>query len=167
MVLNCLKDLKNLQTIRMDGAQVSDHVLQIIASNCKLLVDIGFSKCKGVTDFGISHIVIGCIKLKILDLTCCDELTNLPISASADSCKNLMCLKIESCNLLTEESFDTLGSRCSLLEELDVTDCSGVNDEGRTKHFLLIICIHCTSFFRQTTQHFNSALVVLICILEI
>lgn len=146
MVLNCFKNLNNLQTIRMDGAQVSDHVLEIIASNCKLLVDIGFSKCKGVTDFGISQIG-GCIKLKLLDLTCCDELANLPISASADSCKNLMCLKIESCNLLTVKSFDSLGSCCSLLEELDVTDCSGVNDEGRTKHFLLIICIQCTSFF--------------------
>ncbi|KAK1370721.1 F-box/LRR-repeat protein 3 [Heracleum sosnowskyi] len=130
IVLNCFKDLNNLQTIRMDGARVSDHILQVIASNCKLLVDIGFSKCKGVTDFGISQLVLGCFKLKILDLTCCDELSNRAIAAIADSCRNLMCLKIESCNLLTEKSFESLGSRSSLLEELDVTDCCGVNDEG-------------------------------------
>lgn len=101
MVLNCFKDLNYLQTIRMDGAQVSDHVLQIIASTCK---------CKGVTDFGISQLVLGCFRLKILDLTCCDELTNLAILTIADSCRNLMCLKIESCNLLTEKGFDRLGS---------------------------------------------------------
>lgn len=121
MVLNCFKELNNLQTIKMDGAQVSDHALQIISSTCKW---------KGVTDFGISQLVLGCFRLKIHDLTCCDELTNLAILAIADSCRNLMCLKIESCNLLTEKGFHCLGSCCSLLEELDVTDCSGVNDEG-------------------------------------
>ncbi|KAA8536797.1 hypothetical protein F0562_029275 [Nyssa sinensis] len=129
-LLHWLKDLKNLNTIRVDGAQVSDSSFQIISSNCKILVEIGLSKCKGVTDMGIMQLVSGCLNLKILNLTCCNSITDVAISAIADSCRNLLCLKLESCDLLTEKSLNCLGSCCLLLEELDLTDCSGVNDSG-------------------------------------
>ncbi|KAM7474161.1 hypothetical protein LguiB_021404 [Lonicera macranthoides] len=129
-VLHWFKDLKNLKTIRLDGARVSDSSLQIISTNCRFLVEIGLSKCRCVTDECIVQLVSGCVTLKILDLTCCNALTDLAIAAITDSCRNLLCLKLESCSLLTEKSLDSLGSRCLLLEELDLTDCSGVNDKG-------------------------------------
>ncbi|KAK2965869.1 hypothetical protein RJ640_024711 [Escallonia rubra] len=129
-VLQRLKDLKNLETIRVDGARVSDSGFQVIKTNCRCLVEVGLSKCKGITDTGIMQLVSGCPNLRILNLTCCDALTDMAISAIADSCSNLLCLKLESCNLLTERSLACLGSRCFLLQDLDLTDCSGVNDRG-------------------------------------
>ncbi|KAK2966386.1 hypothetical protein RJ640_013696 [Escallonia rubra] len=102
-VLQRLKDLKNLETIRVDGARVPDSGFQLVS---------------------------GCPNLRILNLTCCDALTDVAISAIADSCSNILCLKLESCNLLTERSLACLGSRCFLLQDLDLTDCSGVNDRG-------------------------------------
>ncbi|XP_059652368.1 F-box/LRR-repeat protein 3 isoform X2 [Cornus florida] len=129
-LLCCLKDLKNLNTIRIDGARVSNSSFQIISSYCKFLFEIGLSKCKGVTDFGITQLVSGCANLKILNITCCNSITDVAISAVANSCRNLLCLKVESCNLLTEKSLDCLGSCCLLLEELDLTECSGINDAG-------------------------------------
>lgn len=130
-LVECLKDLKNLSTIRIDGVQVSDLTLQIIGVNCKSLVEIGLSKCIGVTNMGIMQLVSGCGKLKILNLTCCRFLTDVAISAVADFCPNLVCLKLESCDMVTEKSLHHLGSRCLLLEELDLTDCSGVNNRGK------------------------------------
>ncbi|KAL7259582.1 hypothetical protein ACSBR1_005467 [Camellia fascicularis] len=125
-----LKELKDLNTIRVDGARVSDSSFQIISTNCKFLVDIGLSKCKGVTGTGLMLLVSANPNLKIINLTCCDSITDAAISAIAYSCRNLLCLKLESCNLLTEKSLESLGSCSLLLKELDLTDCSGVNDAG-------------------------------------
>lgn len=149
-VLYLFKNLNNLKTFRVDGARLSDSALQIIGINCRSLVDLGFSKCKGVTDTGIMQLVSGCTKLKIFDLTCCNALTDKAISAIAKSCGNLVCLKLESCNLLTNKSLDHLGSCCLLLEELDLTDCSGVNDRGLNyiSKCSELICLklgHCTN----------------------
>lgn len=129
-LLRWLKELKDLNTIRVDGARVSDSSFQIISTNCKFLVDIGLSKCKGVTGTGLMLLVSANPNLKIINLTCCDSITDAAISAIAYSCRNLLCLKLESCNLLTEKSLESLGSCSLLLKELDLTDCSGVNDAG-------------------------------------
>ncbi|KAF8392668.1 hypothetical protein HHK36_023017 [Tetracentron sinense] len=129
-ILRRLKDLKVLNSIRIDGARVSDLGIQIISVNCKHLIEIGLSKCIGVTDVAIADLVSDNANLKTLDLTCCHSITDVALSAIGDSCKKLICLKLESCSLITEKGLDRLGSSCSQLEELDLTDCSGVNDTG-------------------------------------
>jgi len=125
-----LKELTNLKRIRVDGAGVSESIFQIIGTNCKFLVEIGLSKCKGVTDKGVIGLVSACPSMKILNLTCCDSITDAAVSAVAESCRSLLSLKVESCNLVTEKSLHFLGSSSLLLEDLDLTDCSGVNDAG-------------------------------------
>ncbi|KAK9292319.1 hypothetical protein L1049_020285 [Liquidambar formosana] len=129
-LLQGMKNLKNLKSIRIDGTQVSDCSLETISTNCKCLAEMGLSKCIGVTDMGIMLLVSGCFNLKILNLTCCNSITDAAISAIADSCRKLLCLKLESCNLITGKSLEWLGSCCLQLEELDLTDCCGVNDRG-------------------------------------
>ncbi|KAI9072954.1 hypothetical protein K1719_045083 [Acacia pycnantha] len=106
-LVECLKNLQNLTVIRIDAVQVSDLALQIIGTGCKSLLEIGLSKCIGVTNIGIMQLVSGC-----------------------DSCPHLICLMLESCDMVTEKSFYDLGSRCLLLEELDLTECSGINDRA-------------------------------------
>ncbi|KAJ4719392.1 F-box/LRR-repeat 3-like protein [Melia azedarach] len=129
-LLHHIAELKNLKVIMMDGALISDYSLQTISVNCKSLVEIGLSKCIGVTNMGIIQLVSGCINLKIIDLTCCHSLTDAALCAIADSCRGLVCLKIESCNMITEKGLYQLRSFCLQLEEIDLTDCSGVNDKG-------------------------------------
>ncbi|XP_042521006.1 F-box/LRR-repeat protein 3 isoform X1 [Macadamia integrifolia] len=125
-----LSELRNLKSINVYAAGVSDWSLEIIGNNCKHLVEIGLSKCAEVTNLGVKKLVASCSDLKILDLTCCHLITDAALSAIADSCKNLLCLKLESCNLITQMGLGCLGSCCLLLEELDLTDCMGVNDAG-------------------------------------
>ncbi|XP_057792263.1 F-box/LRR-repeat protein 3 [Salvia miltiorrhiza] len=124
-----LKDLTNLEVLRIDGARVSDSMLNIISNNCKCLAKVGLGKCR-VTDTGVRHLVSSCVNLKVLDLTCCSDLTDSAILAMALSCRDLLCLKLECCNLLSEGSLNHLGSHCRFLEEIDLTDCSGINDIG-------------------------------------
>ncbi|XP_072075377.1 F-box/LRR-repeat protein 3 isoform X4 [Arachis hypogaea] len=127
-LVHCLKNLEQLSVIRIDGVQVSDFFLQTIGKNCKFIVELGLSKCIGVTNMGILHLVSGCGSLKILDLTCCRSITDAAISTIADTCPDLVCLRLESCDMVTENCIYHLGSSCLLLEELDLTDCSGIND---------------------------------------
>ncbi|KAE8684090.1 pectinesterase family protein [Hibiscus syriacus] len=129
-LLHQIKNLKRLEVIRIDGARISQSSFQVISANCKSLVEIGLSKCVGVTNMGVMKLVSGCINLRVLNLTCCRSVTDAAISAIADSCRNLVCLKLESCNMITEKGLCQLGSFCLLLEEIDLTDCCGVNDKG-------------------------------------
>lgn len=126
-----LKDMKNMNSLEVDGACVSDSFFQILNISGKHLLEIGLSKCLGVTDGGISQLLDGCVNLKILNLTCCHSISDAAISAIANDCKRLHSLKLESCNLITEKGLHQLGLCCLQLEELDLTDCGGVNDTGK------------------------------------
>ncbi|XP_044500507.1 F-box/LRR-repeat protein 3 isoform X2 [Mangifera indica] len=125
-----MKGLKNIETIIIDGAKLSDSSLHFISTNCKSLVEVGLSKCVGVTDMGIIQLVSGCVNLKIINLTCCHSITDAVIYAIAGSCHSLVCLKVESCHIITEKGLYQLGLFCLLLEELDLTDCCSVNDKA-------------------------------------
>ncbi|KAL9320236.1 hypothetical protein ACSQ67_012075 [Phaseolus vulgaris] len=127
-LVKCLENLKQLRIIRIDGVRVSDFILQTIGTNCKSLVELGLSKCVGVTNKGIIQLLPGCGNLKVLDLTCCRFISDAAISTIGDYCPDLVCLKLESCDMVTEKCLYQLGLNCSLLEELDLTDCSGVDD---------------------------------------
>ncbi|KAL8130510.1 hypothetical protein V2J09_019665 [Rumex salicifolius] len=126
--LNCLKNLRSLTTLKVDGARVSHSIFETISITCKSLVEIGLSKCIGLTDIYVTDLVTGCSNLKTLNLSCCDSITDDAISAIADSCRELVSLQLESCNFITERSLKLLGLYCVLLEALDFTDCCGVND---------------------------------------
>ncbi|KAL5186788.1 F-box/LRR-repeat protein 3 [Glycine soja] len=119
-------NLKQLRIITIDGVRVFDFILQTMGTNCKLLVELGFSKCVGVTNRGIVHIV-STYGYLMLDLTCCQFISHAAMSTIADCCPNLVCLKLECCDMVTENSLYQLGLNCSLLEELDLTDCSSVD----------------------------------------
>ncbi|KAM7278494.1 hypothetical protein ACFE04_005628 [Oxalis oulophora] len=128
--VNCLKNVKHLKTLSLDGCQISDFDFETLSTSCKWLIGIGLSKCLGVTNKGIMQLVSGQFDLKNLNLTCCDSITDAAISALADSCRNLESLKMESCIMITEKGIFQLGSFCLRLKELDLTDCCGVNDRG-------------------------------------
>ncbi|KGN66042.1 F-box/LRR-repeat protein 3 isoform X1 [Cucumis sativus] len=125
-----LKNLKCLKAIRLDGTQLSSTFFNVISVHCEYLVELGLSKCLGVTDANIIQLISRCISLKVLNLTCCHSITDAAISKTATSCLKLMSLKLESCNMITERSLDQLALNCPSLEELDLTDCCGVNDKG-------------------------------------
>lgn len=114
--------------LRLDGLEVASSVLLAIGG-CNNLVEIGLSKCNGVTDEGISSLVTQCSHLRVIDLTCCNLLTNNALDSIAENCKMVERLRLESCSSISEKGLEQIATSCPNLKEIDLTDC-GVNDAG-------------------------------------
>uniref|UniRef100_A0A0E0I3T4 F-box/LRR-repeat protein 15-like leucin rich repeat domain-containing protein n=1 Tax=Oryza nivara TaxID=4536 RepID=A0A0E0I3T4_ORYNI len=125
--LSNLAKLKDTLTVlRLDGLEVASSVLLAIGG-CNNLVEIGLSKCNGVTDEGISSLVTQCSHLRVIDLTCCNLLTNNALDSIAENCKMVERLRLESCSSISEKGLEQIATSCPNLKEIDLTDC-GVND---------------------------------------
>ncbi|CAL4982855.1 unnamed protein product [Urochloa decumbens] len=120
---------QTLTVLRLDGIEIFASNLQAIGDNCKNLVEIGLSKCNGVTDDGITSLVINCSHLRTIDVTCCHLLTNDALAAIAENCRMVECLRLESCPFITEKGLEQIGTLCSHLKEIDLTDCR-IDDEA-------------------------------------
>ena len=126
-----LQNLSMLQSIKLDGCSVTYAGLKSIGNWCTLLRELSLSKCSGVTDEGLSSLVMKHRDLRKLDITCCRKITQVSIAYITKSCSALTSLKMESCTLVPSEAFVLIGQRCLCLEELDLTD-NEIDDEGFT-----------------------------------
>lgn len=124
-----LQKLSMLQSIKLDGCQVTCLGLKAIGKWCVSLRELSLSKCLGVTDEGLSFLLTKHRDLRKLDITCCRKITHLTIAHITNSCSSLTSLRMESCSLVSGEAFVLIGQRCHFLEELDLTD-NEINDEG-------------------------------------
>ncbi|XP_058110460.1 F-box/LRR-repeat protein 3 [Magnolia sinica] len=128
-LFDSLQKLPKLQCIKLDGCHVMCSGLKAIGDGCMSLKELSLSKCSGVTDEGLSFLVMKHKELTKLDITCCRKITHVSIASITASCTRLTSLRMESCSLVSKEAFVLIGQRCRLLEELDLTD-SEVDNEG-------------------------------------
>ncbi|GAB2272116.1 hypothetical protein Dimus_006935 [Dionaea muscipula] len=126
---NSLQGLSKLQSIKLDGCLVTCDGLKAIGNWCESLRELSLSKCSGVTDEGLSCLVMKHKELQKLDITCCRKITDVAVAHITASCTSLISLRMESCSLIPREAFILIGQRCHQLEELDLTD-NEVDDEG-------------------------------------
>ncbi|KAI3974704.1 hypothetical protein MKX01_004433 [Papaver californicum] len=126
---DCMQRLPMLQSVKLDGCQLTSSALKAIGDWCISLRDISLSKCVGVMDDGLSLLVARHKELRKLDITCCREITRLSIDSITNSCTSLTSLRMESCSLVSKEAFISIVKKCHFLEELDFTDTE-VDDEG-------------------------------------
>ncbi|XP_020596450.1 F-box/LRR-repeat protein 3 [Phalaenopsis equestris] len=139
-----LTNLAKLETIKLDGCQITSSGLLALGSSCNSLKVLSLSKCLGVTDEGLSSVVAKHRGLTKLDITCCRMITDISIASITSSCTSLKSLRMESCNLVSKNGFRMIGEHCPLLEELDLTD-NDLDNEGLKAisrcHKLLILKI--------------------------
>ncbi|KAF5747652.1 putative F-box protein atfbl3 [Tripterygium wilfordii] len=128
-LVDSLKKLSVLQSIRLDGAVVTCDVLKAIGSFPMSLRELSLSKCSGITDDGLSFLIKKHEDLRKLHITCCRKITYIAIAHITSSCANLVSLRMESCTMVPREAYVLIGERCRFLEELDVTD-NEIDDEG-------------------------------------
>ncbi|XP_059296709.1 F-box/LRR-repeat protein 3-like [Lycium ferocissimum] len=128
-VADSLQKLSRLQSVKLDGCQVTCSGLKAIGNWCVSLKELSLSKCLGVTDEGLCSLVTKHKDLRKLDITCCRKITHVSISHITNSCASLTSLRMESCTLVPIEAFVLIGQRCQYLEELDLTD-NEIDDEG-------------------------------------
>ncbi|CAN4077016.1 unnamed protein product [Withania somnifera] len=128
-VADSLQKLSRLQSVKLDGCQVTCSGLKAIGNWCVSLKELSLSKCLGVTDEGLCSLVTKHKDLRKLDITCCRKITQVSISHITNSCVSLTSLRMESCTLIPREAFVLIGQGCQYLEELDLTD-NEIDDEG-------------------------------------
>ncbi|KAJ8533789.1 hypothetical protein K7X08_007113 [Anisodus acutangulus] len=128
-VADSLQKLSGLQSVKLDGCQVTCSGLKAIGNWCVSLKELSLRKCLGVTDEGLCSLVTKHKDLRKLDITCCRKITHVSISHITNSCASLTSLRMESCTLVPREAFVLIGQRCQYLEELDLTD-NEIDDEG-------------------------------------
>ncbi|CAI9097208.1 OLC1v1033581C1 [Oldenlandia corymbosa var. corymbosa] len=124
-----LQKLSMLESIKLDGCQVTCSGLKAIGNWCVSLRELSLSKCLGVTDEGLSSLVTKHRELRKLDITCCRKITHVSIAHITNVCTSLTSLKMESCTMVPAEAFVLIGQRCHLIEELDLTD-NEIDNEG-------------------------------------
>ncbi|XP_062183086.1 F-box/LRR-repeat protein 3-like [Phragmites australis] len=118
---------ETLTVLRLDGLDIFASSLLALGDSCKSLVEIGLSKCHGITDDGIASLVAHCNYLRTIDLTCCHLLTDDALAAIAENCRMVECLRLESCPFVSEKGLERIATLCSHLKEIDLTDCR-IND---------------------------------------
>ncbi|KAG8374464.1 hypothetical protein BUALT_Bualt11G0134900 [Buddleja alternifolia] len=124
-----LQHLSMLQAIKLDGCQVTCSGLKAIGNWCISLKELSLSKCRGLTDEGLSSLVTKHTDLRKLDITCCRKISHVSLAHITNSCTSLISLKMESCTSIPAEAFVLIGQRRLFLEELDLTD-NEIDDEG-------------------------------------
>ncbi|EPS67415.1 hypothetical protein M569_07360 [Genlisea aurea] len=129
ILADTLKKLSMLQSIKLDGCNVTCQGLKAIGNWCVSLSELSLSKCVGVTDEGLASLVAKHKDLRHLDITCCKRITHVSLAHVTNSCTSLASLRMESCTSVTPEAFVLIGQRLPMLEELDLTD-NEVDDEG-------------------------------------
>lgn len=150
-LVDSLNKLSMLQSIILDGCNITSDGLKAIGNLCISLRELSLSKCSGVTDDALSFVVSKHKDLRKLDITCCRKITDVSIASIANACRSLTSLKMESCTLVSSEAYILIGQKCHYLEELDLTD-NEIDDEGlesisrclRLSSLKLGICLNIT-----------------------
>ncbi|KAH9755357.1 ubiquitin-protein ligase [Citrus sinensis] len=148
-LLHHMRDLKNLEAITMDGARISDSCFQTISFNCKSLVEIGLSKCLGVTNTdscrglvclkiescnmitekGLYQLGSFCLRLEEIDLTDCNGVNDKGLEYLS-RCSELLFLKLGLCENISDKGLFNIASNCLRIQGLDLYKCSGIGDDG-------------------------------------
>ncbi|KAH9689528.1 ubiquitin-protein ligase [Citrus sinensis] len=148
-LLHHMRDLKNLEAITMDGARISDSCFQTISFNCKSLVEIGLSKCLGVTNTdscrglvclkiescnmitekGLYQLGSFCLQLEEIDLTDCNGVNDKGLEYLS-RCSELLFLKLGLCENISDKGLFYIASNCLRIQGLDLYKCSGIGDDG-------------------------------------
>ncbi|XP_071691522.1 F-box/LRR-repeat protein 3-like isoform X2 [Rutidosis leptorrhynchoides] len=124
-----LKDLKQLKTVRVDGARVNDYFFQMISTNCLLLVEVGLSKCEGVNDSGLENLS-NCMKLRCLRLGICTDISNKGLSYIGSNCKNLIELDLYRCLNIGDDGLGFIATGCKKIRKLNLCYCPKITDKG-------------------------------------
>ncbi|XP_076345565.1 lysine-specific demethylase 2A-like isoform X1 [Tachypleus tridentatus] len=94
--------LRQLQEIRVAGADISDVSVRLLAHHLSLLSRLDLSHCHKVTDMGIA--VLGAAKsnrLTALDVSSCANISNTSLEALR-RCTSLLYLDMRECSQVTE-----------------------------------------------------------------
>ncbi|RLM58006.1 hypothetical protein C2845_PM18G12310 [Panicum miliaceum] len=120
---------ETLTVLRLDGLEIFVSNLQAIADSCKNLVEIGLSKCNGVTDDALQHLT-SCSELQILKLGLCSSISDKGLVYIGSNCAKLVELDLYRCSAITDEGLAALVRGCKKIRMLNLRYCTQITDAG-------------------------------------
>ncbi|XP_026504977.1 F-box/LRR-repeat protein 17 [Terrapene carolina triunguis] len=133
-------DLSNRQ-------QVTDELLEKIASRSQNISEINISDCRNVSDTGVCVLAFKCPGLLRYTAYRCKQLSDTSIIAVASQCPLLQKVHVGNQDRLTDEGLKQLGSKCKELKDIHFGQCYKISDEG-----MIIIAKGCLKLQRIYMQ---------------
>ncbi|XP_058679702.1 F-box/LRR-repeat protein 17 [Ammospiza caudacuta] len=127
--------------------QVTDELLEKIASRSQNITEINISDCRNVSDTGVCILAIKCPGLLRYTAYRCKQLSDTSIIAVASQCPLLQKLHVGNQDRLTDEGLKQLGSKCRELKDIHFGQCYKISDEG-----MIIIAKGCLKLQRIYMQ---------------
>ncbi|KAM9253411.1 F-box/LRR-repeat protein 17 isoform 1-T1 [Dugong dugon] len=110
--------------------QVTDELLEKIASRSQNIIEINISDCRSMSDTGVCVLAFKCPGLLRYTAYRCKQLSDTSIIAVASHCPLLQKVHVGNQDKLTDEGLKQLGSKCSELKDIHFGQCYKISDEG-------------------------------------
>uniref|UniRef100_A0A2I2Y2N5 F-box/LRR-repeat protein 17 n=1 Tax=Gorilla gorilla gorilla TaxID=9595 RepID=A0A2I2Y2N5_GORGO len=110
--------------------QVTDELLEKIASRSQNIIEINISDCRSMSDNGVCVLAFKCPGLLRYTAYRCKQLSDTSIIAVASHCPLLQKVHVGNQDKLTDEGLKQLGSKCRELKDIHFGQCYKISDEG-------------------------------------
>ncbi|XP_064130782.1 F-box/LRR-repeat protein 17 [Loxodonta africana] len=110
--------------------QVTDELLEKIASRSQNIIEINISDCRSMSDTGVCVLAFKCPGLLRYTAYRCKQLSDTSIIAVASHCPLLQKVHVGNQDKLTDEGLKQLGSKCRELKDVHFGQCYKISDEG-------------------------------------
>ncbi|XP_007950776.1 F-box/LRR-repeat protein 17 [Orycteropus afer afer] len=110
--------------------QVTDELLEKIASRSQNIIEINISDCRSMSDTGVCILAFKCPGLLRYTAYRCKQLSDTSIIAVASHCPLLQKVHVGNQDKLTDEGLKQLGSKCRELKDIHFGQCYKISDEG-------------------------------------
>ncbi|XP_053153051.1 F-box/LRR-repeat protein 17 isoform X2 [Hemicordylus capensis] len=127
--------------------QVTDELLEKIASRSQNITEINISDCRNVSDTGVCVLASKCPGLLRYTAYRCKQLSDTSLIAVASQCPQLQKVHVGNQDRLTDEGLKQLGSECRELKDIHFGQCYKISDEG-----MIIIAKGCLKLQRIYMQ---------------
>ncbi|NXJ85565.1 FXL17 protein, partial [Trogon melanurus] len=127
--------------------QVTDELLEKIASRSQNITEINISDCRNISDKGVCVLASKCAGLIRYTAYRCKQLSDTSVIAIASQCPLLQKVHVGNQDKLTDEGLKQMGSKCRELKDIHFGQCYNVSDEG-----MIIIAKGCLKLQRIYMQ---------------
>ncbi|XP_069481577.1 F-box/LRR-repeat protein 17 [Ambystoma mexicanum] len=110
--------------------QVTDEVLEKIASKNCSISEINISDCRSLSDTGLRLLASNCPGLLKYTAYRCKQLSDSSVIFIASNCPLLHKVHLGNQDQLTDEGLKQLGSKCRELRDIHFGQCYKISDEG-------------------------------------